>query len=154
MSIASEIYVNLKTDRILELIEIEEFNKYTFIDVKEFAIAGSNVVSIIPSDGKLIEYYNSWTLRANNEGTYNLDMLIKKDEEEHFFVESLIFLIENFFEPRGIRLNGYFNGYENIFGFTFKYLINNNIISIDFLNSGYKINIDEILEENFKRIGI
>ena len=147
MSVASEIYVDLKTNRPLEKDEINEFNSHTFIDIKEFAIVGTQVVSINPENNKLIEYFNSWILKPNHNGTHSLDMNIKKDEEEHYFVESLIFLIEHFFEPKGIKINGHFNGYDNIFGFTFRYNVIDNKIYYDFENSIHKIKLDDIFQK-------
>ncbi len=149
-SIASKIYVNLTTNRELNCIEIKDFNDIHFIELKEYVVAGNQVTQV---EGNLFDYFNAWTL-SNNYERCSLNLIIKNGEEEHFFVESLMWLIENFFTPRGIILNGFFSGYDEVFGFHFRYNVVNNQIFFDFerlhyVQENYK---DESLDEIFSRL--
>ncbi len=149
-SIASKIYVNLTTNRVLNCNEIKDFSDIHFIEIKEYIVAGNQLTEV---KGNIIDYFNSWTL-SNNYERCNLNLIIKQGEEEHYFVESLMWLIENFFIPRGITLNGFFSGYDEIFGFHFRYNVINNQVFFDFerlnyVQENYK---DESLDEIFSKL--
>ena len=128
-SIASKIYVNLKTNRGLNCNEIKDFSDIHFIEIKEYVVAGNQLTEV---EGNVIDYFSAWSISNNYEGTSSLNLIIKQGEEEHYFVESLMWLIENFFTPRAIILNGFFSGYDEVFGFHFRYNVINNHIFFDF----------------------
>ncbi len=150
-SIASKIFVNLITNRGLNCNEIKDFSDIHFIELKEYVVAGNQLIEV---EGNLVDYFNSWTLSNNYERTCSLNLTIKSGEEEHFFVESLMWLIENFFIPRGITLNGFFSGYDEIFGFHFRYNVVDNQVFFDFERLHYvqENHKDESLDEIFSRL--
>ena len=136
MSIATHIFTNINFSRILTQDEIEEFRKIDLIELKDFGVIGNKVVSI---QGEIFDYFNSWRIVEDK-----LTLNIIPNEEEHLFVESLIYLIENFFNKKQIYLNGEFYGYDDVFGQYFKYQIVNNMILYKDDNSiDFKLGIEE-----------
>jgi hypothetical protein len=125
MSSASKLNINLILSRILTLDEIIQFNSINDIETKDYTLIGNQIVSV---NGTEFEYTNFW--RVNNHS--NLYLYINEAEDQHFFIESLICLIENFFEPKDIKLNGFIKGYDDIFGNYFSYIISNNKIYLEY----------------------
>lgn len=128
MSIATILYSSIETSRLLTNEELKEFNSICFIDIKNFVIANNKCLTFdAPFD-----YFNSWKINEQN-----LYIKIKEGEEEFYFIESLLYLIEKFFQPKGVILNGRLNGYDDIFGCLFSFVVVNNEIMFDFSSIKY-----------------
>ncbi len=91
MSSATKIYVTLKLSRSLTTDEIVELNSFDEVELSEYCLFGEEVKSI----GLYFNYYNFWKYQ-------NETLLLEKSElflEYYFFIESLLYLIKNFFNP-------------------------------------------------------
>jgi hypothetical protein len=141
MSSASKLNINLILSRILSLDEINQFNSINDIETKDYTLIGNQIVSV---DGTEFEYTNFWRVNSHS----NLYLFINEAEDQHFFIESLICLIENFFEPKDIKLNGFIKGYDDIFGNYFSYIISNNKIYLEYekYKNIYTCDIDEDMD--------
>jgi len=141
MSSASKLNINLKLSRNLTLEEFSEFNAINDIETKDYTLIGNQIVSV---NGTEFEYTNFW--RINNHS--NLYLYIDENEDHHFFIESLLYLIKYFFESKGIILNGIIKGYDDIFGNYFSYIICNNKIYLEYekYKNIYTCDMDEEMD--------
>jgi hypothetical protein len=150
MSIASDLLVSLTTDRTLTWEEFEAFNQFYFVEIKEFTISQEN--QIISLNTAPMDYYNNWKLQQDYNGVFRLTFEIKNNEEEYYFLESLIYLIQSYFEPKNIKLNGFIVGFEDVYGFFFRYNVISNSIYFDYerlnrvCDNRVNTNIDETLK--------
>lgn len=141
MSLASKINTNLNLNRQLLPEEFNFFNSINTIETKDYTLIDNRVVSI---DGTEFEYINFWKINSNSV----LHLNIIEKEDRHFFIESLLCLIDNFFEPKSIKINGIIKGYDDIFGSYFSYKVINNKIFLEYeqYKNIYTCDIDEEMD--------
>jgi hypothetical protein len=127
MIMASKIKSSIYTSRCLTFQEFTEFCNIGFMELSNFITLNNKVISTHTKD---IGYIHSWKLEFNDKGTSNLNIEI--NDQEFYFIESLLFLIENFFTPKSIFLNGYLDSYDSIFGTYICIKVVNNEIYFDY----------------------
>lgn len=118
MTIGTKIHSTLETSRLLNSDEIKEFNSIKYVSADEFKIMEMKISPNLLNYG----YLNKWLYFKGN-------LFISNYSEEYFFIETLQYLINHFFKPKGIVINGCVTGYEEIFGSYFCYRVRNNEIS-------------------------
>lgn len=150
MSWASKIYTELKLSRSLTSEEVLEFKTFQNIKLQEYCLFGEEIKSV----GLHFDYYNFWNFE--NE---TLDLLKPETHEEYYFyLESLLYLIEHFFNPKQIYLNGFIVSVDHIFGDLLCFHINQNRIFLmkTLIDSFSKMDVRNIsldsLNENFNLI--
>ena len=122
MTIGTKIHSTLETSRLLNSDEIKEFNSIKYVSADEFKIMEMKISPNLLNYG----YLNKWLYFKGN-------LFISNYSEEYFFIETLQYLINHFFKPKGIVINGCVTGYEEIFGSYFCYRVRNNEIIVDTL---------------------
>jgi len=138
ISSASKLISNIYTSRCPTYQEFIEFSQFNLLELSNFIIEKDK---ILKGDVKDIEFKNSWCLRFNDIETCDLYFNLT-NKQEFFFIENLIFLIEKFFIPKSIFLNGIIKGYDDIFGMNLHFNIINNEIFID----SNKMELDDELD--------
>ena len=137
-----KIKTNLNLSRKLNKEEQEYFDKITTIDVLNFTLNGNLVTSI---KGTEFEYTNDWIICEDK-------ILLKENlYNEYFFIESLLYIIDNFLNPLNIELHGTIRGFDRYFDIYFSYNILKNKIYLEYeINeSMYTMNNIESLMEQF-----
>lgn len=139
ISSASRLISNIHTSRCPTYQEFLEFSQFDLLLLSNFIIENGKIVK---GNFKDIDFKNCWCLRFNDKDTCDLYFNLTNNQE-FFFIENLIFLIENFFSPKSIFLNGTISGYDDIFGMNLYFNIINNEIYIDF----NKMELDDEMDE-------
>jgi hypothetical protein len=137
-----KIKTNLNLSRKLNKEEQEYFDKITTIDVLNFTLNGNLVTSI---KGTEFEYTNDWIICEDK-------ILLKENlYNEYFFIESLLYIIDNFLNHLNIELHGTIRGFDRYFDIYFSYNILKNKIYLEYeINeSMYTMNNIESLMEKF-----
>lgn len=83
---------------------------------------------IDPTKDKESPSQNNWFIKANGA-------LVDRCEKFHGAITALHWCIQEFFEPRGIRLNGCIVGVNTEYGMLYIYNVRDNVIEIDMENT-------------------
>jgi hypothetical protein len=108
------------------------------IDVFEERVINNKIYNKTYSISKLIKFKDdipainfepfihtiSWKVECPNKLIY----VNNSDERIFFFLESLDYIIQSFFEKQTIKLNGTITGIDSIFGEEFKFILKDNIL--------------------------
>ena len=126
MSSAIKLNIDITFSRELNLQECKEFYSITKVYLRDFSIDNSRVINL---EGTEFEYPNYFRLKNTRELTYEFP---EPRKNMYFFIETLMYLIEFYFEYINIFINGKISGYDEIFGTYFSYKIINNKIYLDY----------------------
>jgi hypothetical protein len=136
-----KIKTNLSLSRNLNEEEQKYYNQIELIDVLNFTLIDNQVVTI---RGTEFEHTNDWRVFENK-------LLLKEIfHNEYFFIESLLYMIDNFFNPLNIKLNGTIRGFDEYFDVFFSYKVIESKIYLEYeINESiYTIdNIEELMEQ-------
>ena len=146
---ANKIYSTLQLSRFLTDEDGEEFDDIFEIVLNKINLSNGDLV-IIENESEI--YCNRW--KINNQSLY---LNIPEYKQEFYFIESLIYLIDNFFNPYGISINGDISGYDDIFGEYFFYDVKNSVIKFDYDKTKYLEHFDkenDILNEMIKNMSL
>ncbi len=146
---ANKIYSTLKISRFLTDEEEEQFNDIFEIVLNKINLSNGDLV-IIENENEI--YCNRWKIKSQY-----LYLDIPEYKQEFYFIESLIYLIDNFFNPSNISINGDISGYDDIFGEYFYYEVTNSVIKYDYDKAKYLEHFDkenDILNEMIKNLSL
>lgn len=140
---ADIIHSGLKLSRFLDEDELDEFERIRCIKVNDIAFIENRAV---PTER---EFYtdNHWEISS-------VRLLFSLEGEQTFFIETLYYIIKDFFQPNGIKLNGYVLAIDSLFGSIICiYVDNNNIYYLpDVINYFENLNLSDNYQTNFTLI--
>lgn len=117
MNIADQIYSGIKLSRCLDDDELDEFERIQTIKVDEITFIDNKVVTT----GNQFYTQSKWEISS-------IHLTFPRSEEQSFFIETLLYLINDFFEPNRVNLNGYVLASDSIFGSMICIYVYNNSI--------------------------
>lgn len=137
MIFASGIYNNLKFSRELSELEQIEFNQIDQVQTSETRSYGDQILNLgFPFDNYNLFKVDSSSLSVDNDTPY-------------LYLEVIYHLLNTFFIPKGIDVNGYLIGYDAVFGEVHSFYIHNNqIYIVRDLNNYFEEVQKDILIEN------
>jgi hypothetical protein len=145
MSLSTRILSNIRTSRLLTDEDADEFEGIQRVTLKNFTIDGNGRVYY--SEGEF-EDENPWSI----VGSFKL--VVESSSKYHFYIESLMYLIEHFFEPRNIKLSGTIIGIDELFASYHAYNVVDNQIfhlpeTVEYLEN---LNLSSNIFENFSLV--
>jgi len=117
MYLANMVFSSLRLSRHLDEDELLNFEKIDFVNINEISFDGGYIV---PTNSTFVDY-NSWTVNG-------LRLEIEEKNKQHFFIETLLYLINNFFNPRQIKINGHIFAIDQLFGSYQCYFVKDSLI--------------------------
>lgn len=110
----------IRLSRSLEEDELLQFESIGYITLNEVEFNGTEMTSLYST----FEDNSSWVVNG-------IRLEIEDYSKHHFFVETLLYLIKNFFTPKNILLNGHLFATDDLFGAYQCYYINNNRVLVN-----------------------
>lgn len=124
MVFADIVYTSITFDKIIEVFEEQVINNKIYN--KTYSV--SKLIKFkddIPAiNFEPFIHTISWRVEYPNKLVY----INNSDERNFFFLESLDYIIQSFFEKKNIKLNGTITGIDSIFGEEFKFILKDNIL--------------------------
>jgi hypothetical protein len=105
MYLSNMVFSSLKLSRHLDEDELIRFEKIDFVNINDISFDGGYIV---PTSNTFVDC-NTWTING-------LRLEIEEKDKQHFFIETLVYLINNFFKPIGVKLNGNIFAIDHLFG--------------------------------------
>lgn len=114
------VFSSIRLSRLLDVDEEMQLDSIRQIEANHVTLIGNEIVPL--QDRSLLEssYWKADDVRLVLEGP----------DKYHFFLESLSWLINNFFIPKNVILNGYVFGIDHLFGSFHCYYVHSNRIFI------------------------
>lgn len=146
MSCATKIYISLKLSRPLTEEEALELNSLKTIQLPEYCLFGEEIKAV----GLYFPYPNFWKYENNELKLTKTETY----EEYYYYLENLLYLIEYFFNPKQILLEGFIVSIEHIFGDLLYLHIHQNRIFLmkQFVEYFSSLRITEDLVDNLNQI--
>lgn len=120
MIISNMVFSGIRLSRPLDENELLEFESISYININEIEYTG---VEMITTDSTFPDT-NTWVING-------IRLEIEDTNKQHFFIETLLYLIKNFFQPKNIYLNGHLFATDDLFGSHHCYYITNNHILVN-----------------------
>ncbi len=112
------VFSNIRLSRCLDLEEEVYLENLKYVRVNDITMIGNEVAQLSDSHFNEINY---WKVEDTK-------LILDVRDRQHFFIESLMYLIKDFFAPKNIVLNGYLFGVDELFGsFHCYYVFNNRV---------------------------
>ena len=131
MYLTNMVFSGIKLSRHLDDDELIRFEKIDFININDISFDGGYIV---PTSNTFIDC-NSWTVNG-------LRLEIEEKTKQHFFIETLLYLINNFFNPLGIKLNGNIFAVDHLFGSFQCYFVKDSQIMVNLDAAQYFENLE------------
>lgn len=120
MLLANMVFSGVKLSRPLDEDELLQFESIYRISVNEVEYNGTEIIA----NPIIFEETNPWVING-------IRLEIEDCNKQHFFVETLLYLIKNFFSPKNILLNGHLFATDDLFGSHQCYYVGNNHILVN-----------------------
>ena len=124
------VFSGVKLSRPLDENELLQFEAINRINLNEISYNGTEVIGL----DNFFEDTNPWVVNG-------IRLEIEEKDKQHFFVETLLYLINNFFGPKNINLNGHIFATDDLFGAYHCYYVSNNHIHINLEATNYFSNL-------------
>ncbi len=120
MSLVNMVFSSIRLSRCLDISEEKELEAFKVLHLNDITMIG-NEVAALPN----VLFFETTYWRVED-----VRLVLNKPDKQHFFMESLVWLINNFFVPKNIALNGYVFGVDQLFGSFACFFVYNNRIFI------------------------
>lgn len=146
MAFADEIVSKLRLSRALTYEEEEELEKIHIVKIHDVTVINNVLIEV----ANTMDYFNPWEVI----GGVTLEIKEEYRQCSVFFLESLMYLIRNFFIPNNLSVNGYLMGVDSFFGSYYCYYVHKNqvILLPEMVSYFENLNFSNDLNENITHI--
>jgi hypothetical protein len=131
MYLSNMVFSSVRLSRYLDEDELLSFEKIDWININEISFDGGYIV---PTSNAFVDY-SDWVING-------LRLEIEEENKQHFFTETLLYLIKNFFNPLGIKLNGNIFAIDHLFGSYHCYFVKDSQIMVNLEATNYFENLE------------
>jgi hypothetical protein len=114
------VFSSIRLSRLLDIDEEMQLESIRQIQANQVTLIGNEVAPL----------QNTSLIESSYWKVDDVRLVLEGPDKYHFFLESLIWLIHNFFIPKNVILNGYVFGVDHLFGSFHCYYVYGNRVFI------------------------